>query len=95
MEHTKVVIDKLTGGEDYHTWSFAMKSLLEMLGLEEAIADPCNLDVTKDKERVILQKAKNILILNVHAGLYSHIEPCKSASEIWLKLRSMYEDSGI
>lgn len=75
--NTKVSLTKLSGGDDYHTWRFTMSSLLEMLGLEGRVEQPCKLDPAKPEDKAKLHKAKNILILNVEPLLYVHVQQLK------------------
>ena len=85
-------IEKLVGSENYHTWSFAMKNLLEMHGWETTIEEvPANRDANLEN----LKKAKAKLVLNVDSSIYVHIQSAETAAEIWKKLKDLYEDRGL
>ena len=88
MGTTNFMIDRLTGRENYHTWSFAMENLLEHEGLHAAILGTEN-DVVKAK------KAKAKLVLSIDPKLFVHIQSLTTAKEIWDKLKTIFEDNGL
>lgn len=83
-------IEKLKGSENYHTWNFAIKNLLEYKGLAKCITDP--VEETKPEK---LSSAKALLSLCIDKSLYAHICKCDSASAIWKTLQNLYEDKGL
>lgn len=83
-------IQKLSGSNNYHTWCFAMKNIMAYKGYADCITDP-----VKEKSEDKLTSCKAFLCLSVESSIYVHIEKCQSASEIWLKLKSLYEDRGL
>ena len=87
-------VERLTGADNFHTWKFAMTSLLDFSGFGDAVetdaAGACK-EKCADKTR----KAKALLILNVDKSLYVHISSCKTALEIWQALEKLYEDKGL
>lgn len=83
-------IEKLKGSENYHTWVFAIKNVIDYKGYTNCIVDP----VTEtDAKKVIACKA--LLSLTVEKAIYPHIQSCTSALEIWKALKRLYEDTGL
>lgn len=84
-------IDKLTGRDNWTSWSFAVKAYLEHEELWECIESEENktLNVKKDL------KAKSKLILLVDPILYVHIQDAKSSKEVWKNLTKAFQDSGL
>lgn len=87
-------IDKLHGATNYYTWRYAMLNILEMNGLEGAISENDDGEVT-ETEAAKLKKAKNLLVLNIDTSLYTHISKYENADSIWTALRRMYDDRGL
>ncbi|KAJ6641532.1 hypothetical protein Bhyg_06471 [Pseudolycoriella hygida] len=81
-------IEKLNGRENFITWQFAVQAYLEHEGLWE-----CVLGNEDDAEKNI--KAKSKLILLVQPTNYFHIRKCTTPKEVWTKLQSAFEDSGL
>lgn len=89
-------IEKLRGSDNYQTWAFAIKSLLELNDLEKCItAAPANLELAEESDMAKLKKAKAKLVLSIEVSLYVHVQNCSSALQIWIKLKTMYEDKGL
>lgn len=84
-------MEKLTGSENWSTWSFAMKTQLE---LEDAwkciepVADEA-LDVAKDK----IARCK--MILAIDKNLYVHVRDARTFNEVWTALQNLFQDSGL
>lgn len=85
-------IERLSGSDNYSTWSIAIRSLLEYHDLDDCIA-PSRSDASTAKETdpEKLKKCKARIMLS----LDKHVQNCTSALQIWLKLREMYEDQGL
>lgn len=83
-------IDKLRGSENYHTWKFAMESVLELNNLQDCITDPIT-----EKDEAKLRKAKARIVLSVHESIYPHIQQQTTAGGIWITLKQLYEDTGL
>lgn len=86
-------VEKLKGNENYHTWSFAIKTLLELNNLENCILKPESTNYETDLNK--LKQAKARIILSVYPSIFPHIQNLESASKIWEKLSTMFEDSGL
>ena len=84
-------ISKLIGG-NYHQWRFAIINVLEMSKLDKYIRDDYE---PKPEEADEARKAKNLLVLNIDASLYNYIEGCSSAVQIWIKLKTLYDEKGL
>lgn len=83
-------IEKLKGGENFHTWKFAIRNVLELKGYEKCIQSAD--EVTDAK---VLKACKAVLSLSIEVSLYIHIQSCTSAYEIWTTLCGLYEDKGL
>lgn len=83
-------IEKLKGGDNYHTWSFAIKNVLTFKGLGNCITTP-----VAEKDETKLSSCKAILSLSVDSSIYVHIQNCVTAVEIWNTLRGLYENKGL
>lgn len=89
-------IERLTGSQNYNTWSVAIRSLLEYHDMEKCIeATSSDSTVAKETDPERLKKSKARIILSIDKHLYVHVQNCTSAIGIWSKLRSMYEDKGL
>lgn len=83
-------IEKLKGGENYHTWTFAVRNLLQFKGYQKCITDPVTeADTSK------LQNCQAILALSVEPSLYVHIQNCTSGLDIWKTLKNLFDDKGL
>lgn len=89
-------IERLTGSENYSTWAFSVKSLLEYHDLEKCIMPSASAtSAPAETEPDKLKKAKARIILSIDKHLFVHVASCETALEIWLKLKNMYEDNGL
>lgn len=80
-------VPKLMGRENYADWAFAVENVFVLEGLTKCInATETDTDLTT--------KAKAKLILTLDPSLYIHVKDSKTASDVWNKLKKLYEDSG-
>lgn len=86
-------IDKLTGSENYHTWQFAIRNILDYNGWDKCILATDDSDYESNAEK--LRKSKAKIALSVDPSVYVHIQNENSASAIWSRLKILYEDSGL
>lgn len=82
--------DKLKGSENYNSWAFDMHNILVWRELDKCIDDPIT-----ETNTAKLAKARALLCLNVEKSIQSHIKSCETATEVWQKLKSLYEDKGL
>lgn len=99
--------DKLKGGENFHTWKFAVENFLALKGLSDCIvrrSDEATTSnaaaesaegVAKELDENKLRSAKAILVLSVDTSIYVHINKCKTALGVWNCLHKIYEDRGL
>lgn len=90
----KTTIEKLRGSDNYQTWAFAIKSLLELNDLEKCIEVGTG-TAAAESDAGKLKKAKAKIVLSIESSLYVHVQNCLSALEIWQKLKVLYEDKGL
>lgn len=88
-----VSVSKLKGRENYDVWAFAAENVLILEGLEKCIKDTTNESQASDTSSEDL-KAKAKLILTINSSLYVHIKEAKNTRELWIKLKTMFDDSG-
>lgn len=81
-------MEKLMGSENWATWSFDIRTRLDLDDLWVCIEETTS-DAVKEKN------AKGKLILSVDKQLYVHIETANTAKEIWTRLKSLFQDSGL
>lgn len=87
-------IEKLRGGENYHTWKFAMQNVLTLKGFSKCIIKGAD-GTLAEKDENKLQACKATLCLGVQSQLYVHIQSLTTAFDIWEKFKTMYEDKGL
>lgn len=92
LKSGKNTLEKLKGSENFQTWSFSIQAMLEVQDLDKCISSDVN-EIEEDAAKLKLSKAMIILAIEPH--LYVHIQSCKTAIEIWTKLREMFEDKGL
>lgn len=86
-------IEKLTGRDNWSSWSFAVKAYLQHEDLYDCIlSTPSSTDAEKGKKDL---KAKSKLILLVDPILYVHIQDAENAKQVWDNLARAFEDSGL
>lgn len=83
-------IEKLKGGQNFHTWQFAIKNVLALKGYAKCIESA---RAEEDAEKQIACKA--VLSLSVDTSIYVHIQSCDTAFGIWNTLCGLYEDKGL
>lgn len=91
-------IEKLTGNDNFHTWSFAMKNLIDYKGYSNCIKTVENdkkEKVCAEKDEAKILACKALIILCVEKNIYTHITACNSAIGVWEKLRKMFDTAGI
>lgn len=90
LNNTPAFIEKLSGRENYATWRFAMQTYLQHEELWDCIEDDSK---SVDKKRDT--KAKTKIILSIDPTNYVHIQEACTAKEVWEKLSSAFDDSGL
>lgn len=90
-------LEKLNGHENYHTWAFVIKNLMDYKGYGNCLKLIVEKDVSicAEKNATKLTACKALVVLSVEKNLYTHITKCETALDIWNKLASLYEDVGI
>ncbi|CAG9132206.1 unnamed protein product [Plutella xylostella] len=84
-------IEKLTGRENYSTWSFAVQAYMQLEDLWQCTEVSPNTDIEIKKD----VKAKSKLILLIDPMLYVHIREAKTTKEVWDNLTRAFDDSGL
>ena len=85
-------IPKLKGRDNYDEWSFGVENLLVLDNLVNYIKSQPDPDFEAKPSDDAKAKAK--IVLTIDPGLYVHIKESKTALDLWVKLRSMFDDSG-
>lgn len=90
-----VNVPKLRGRENYDEWVFAAENFLILEGMMKCIKP----ETDADGKEVIVSEAddartKAKLILTIDSALYVHIKTVKTTKELWVKLKSLFDDSG-
>lgn len=87
-----VSIEKLKGRENYSTWAFAVKNLLQL----EELWEYANGEISPEDFDIRLDtKAKSKIILLIEPINFVHVQDAESAEAVWNKLRITFEDSGL
>lgn len=81
-------IEKLKGTENFHKWKFTVEHALKLQGFWKAVQGT-------EQSQEIQEKAMSRLILYISPNLYPHIQGISTAKDIWTKLCSIYDDSGL
>lgn len=84
-------IEKLVGRENYASWKFAMRALLESEDLWGCVEEPQR--YSNDTKKMCKARAK--IILAVDKRNYSHIQDTATPRETWNKLKETFEDTGL
>lgn len=100
--------DKLKGGDNYHTWAFAMQNFLALKGFSNCIIHKPNTAATNTTAEIVyaddiavetdankINSAKAYLVLGVETSIYVHIQKCATALGVWSCLQKLYEDNGL
>lgn len=100
--------DKLKGGENFHTWKFAIENFLALKGLSNCIIHRTDTEasstapavayaagIAKEEDANKLRSAKAYVALSVDTSIYVHIQNCTTALDIWNCLHKIYEDRGL
>lgn len=85
------LIEKLTGRENYATWRFAMQTYLQHEELWDCIESDSGTPTDPKRDT----KARTKIILSVDPTNYVHIQEASTAKEVWDKLSSTFDDSGL
>nr|CAI5819445.1 unnamed protein product [Callosobruchus analis] len=80
-------VPRLLGRENYDEWVFAVENVFVLEGLNKCI-DGTEVDTTT------IAKAKAKLVLTIDPSLYPHVKDAKTAQEIWISLKKLYDDNG-
>lgn len=83
-----IEIEKLTGRDNYHRWTFAVEHAMKLQGFWKSVLGT---ETNEDKK----EKATSRLVLYISSNLYVHIQGITTAQDIWDKLKTMYDDSGL
>lgn len=86
-------IEKLTGRENYATWSFAVQAYLLLEDLWKCVQVSPNPSIVTEVDKDI--KAKSKLILLIDPVIYVHIREATTAKEVWDNLSRAFDDSGL
>lgn len=89
---TNFNVEKLIGRENYASWSFAVKNLLQHEELWDTVQG--SYPTTGINARLDV-KAKTKIILLVDKINYVHIEDAETSKEVWEKLKATFQDSGL
>lgn len=81
-------IERLRGRENFDTWKFAVENYLILDGLWNSVLG------TETKPEKLAQ-AKSKIILLIDSSLYVHIKEATTPKEVWTKLSSIFDDSGL
>lgn len=86
-------IEKLSGRDNYNTWAFAIKNLLLLEDLWDAVLEtPLASSMSSIRKD---DKAKAKIVLTIDPKLYVHIEQEETAKDTWDKLKSIFQDNGL
>lgn len=96
-------VQKLRGSENYHTWQFAIKNLLEFKGLHKCLNTKTIAATSTTAARTVCaedseekqQQAKSLIILSLDSSIFVHVIKCKTAIEVWTCLQKLFEDKGL
>lgn len=89
-------IEKLKGRENFTDWQFSMQTYLELEDLWDSVENGYKVenpvDATKKSANT---KARAKLILMLDPVNYVHVHNCTTAKDVWDKLISTFQDSGL
>lgn len=85
-------IPRLKGRENYDEWSFAVENLLVLDNLVNYIKSQPEAGFEAKPSDDAKAKAK--LVLTIDPGLYVHIKETRTSLELWVRLKTMFDDSG-
>lgn len=89
-----IPVEKLTGRDNYNNWEFAMQAYLQHEDLWCCVIGE---DKTQDSEEKSKKdtRARSKIIMSVHSSIFVHIRNLKSSTEIWNKLKEVFQDKGL
>lgn len=85
-------IEKLQGIDNYTTWKFAMRLILNAEGLWQCVVST---DADRDADPTRDSRALARICLSLQPNLYQYVCNCKTAHEAWKKLSDTFEDRGL
>lgn len=90
-----VAIHKLRNQDDYPSWSFSVKLLLQCEKLWTAVEPAVVEGVSQVVESQVDIKAQLRISTLVHPLIFHHIQDSTSAREMWEKLKNTFTDAGL
>src|SRR5579863_4400455 len=95
----KQQIEKLKGKENWSTWRYLLKTVLECDGtldvctgkLVKPVSGASNYDTELDTWQKANLKAKKRLVITLEMKPLLRVEGCDTANEIWDKLHDIYD----
>lgn len=86
-------VPKLKGRENYEEWAFSVTHFLNLEGLRKyTVIDVDQLDPVSVGED---EKTLSKLIMTLDTSLFAHVKECVTNKQLWTKLKSMFDDSGV
>ncbi|XP_057248658.1 retrovirus-related Pol polyprotein from transposon TNT 1-94 isoform X1 [Beta vulgaris subsp. vulgaris] len=89
MSGVNVKIDKFTGGNSFSLWQIKMRALLKQQGLWAPLAKKATDSVTAEMA-VLEEKAHSTIMLCLEDDIITEVAEEETASDLWLKLESLY-----
>lgn len=88
-------VTKLNGDSNWNIWKFQILITAEARGFEDMLTGKTEKPQTEGKDLITWKtsdsKAKELIVSRMEEGPMIHIVTCKTASEMWEKLLSIYE----
>lgn len=95
MSNPSFIVERLTGRDNYNSWSFAMMNLLKHEELWEAVVPIEGVVVNAAEAARKDSKAQAKINLMVHRDLYCHVRTATTAKEAWDTLKNLFQDDGL
>lgn len=92
--HSSSGILKLNGAENWSVWRFQTEVILRGRGLLELTQGKEVIPEDEDKKRAWLKndaKAQELIVTRMETGPITHLLTCTSATDMWTKLKSVYD----
>lgn len=90
-KHFEKLAFKLEGTNNWTTWKFQLRVLLQALELYDVVEKDALTKMASEDFIKKDRKAQSLIVLNIHEKIMVHIINAKSASEMWAKLSTIYE----
>ena len=91
MAMARFETEKFNGRNDFGLWRIKMKALLIHQGLDEALESTATKEEeSTDKQKEIMKKARNAIILNLDDKVLREVAREESTAAIWKKLEELY-----